>query len=606
MCGIAGIVKKDTQLLQDTVGSMVQCLKHRGPDENGIFSFNNCILGHTRLSIIDLSLGKQPMVVPNKSLAITFNGEIYGYKQLYSLLPDYNFQTTSDTEVILALYQKYGSQMMDHLPGMFSFGIWNEIGQTFFAARDRFGEKPFYYAFINGGLVFASEIKAILASKLITTELNESALIDYFNFGFVGTNKTIFKNIHILPPAHCLTFSNGTLKIEKYWDLPLEKLSIKYSEAKEHFLHLLQKSIERQLVADVQVGSFLSGGLDSSTIVALASKCNKNINTYSFGFSGQNELPYATQVAKKFSTNHNELFCSEINIQETLINLSEIFDEPFSSASNIPMYHICKNASSNQKVILTGDGSDELLGGYTWNYNKLYALQVMMNSSGLFKQYNNLKALLEGGFRKLKLTSSRKFREMQLAQKIEYRKDIILESYIAKSITLSSSDLDLIGFKKDASYMTFDTDWPHQDNIEDAMLLDLKNFMLGEVLVKTDRCSMAFGLELRSPFLDKNLAEFCISLPLEYKFSNFNSKRILRDSMSNILPKSIIDRSKQGFGSPKDFIAIEKLGSLVDVIHPNNPIFRYIDFKGSQKYIESNSLKKYDFIVLCLWANNYL
>lgn len=271
MCGISGIVAGSAERYMQVQQNMVVSMHHRGPDGNGIYHFDNCILGHNRLSIVDLESGGQPMLNNQKNIGIVFNGEIYGYQSIREKL-SYSYQTTSDTEVVIALYEKYGCDMLSHLPGMFAFGIWDNDKQQFFAGRDRFGEKPFFYALTQDNeLIFASEIKAICASGLIKPEIDMNAVGRYLSHGYVGPIKTIYKNIFSLPPAHFLTYRNNTLTVSRYWNFPSttqDKLTL--SDAAEQFESLFENAVKKQMVADVEVCAFLSGGLDSTSVVSVA------------------------------------------------------------------------------------------------------------------------------------------------------------------------------------------------------------------------------------------------------------------------------------------------------------------------------------------------
>ncbi len=378
MCGIAGIITKDSEKYKSELDRMLQSIKHRGPDGFGSFFYDNCALGHVRLSIIDLSTGGQPMFSPDKKIAVTFNGEIYGYKELRDdLSRNYDFQTSSDTEVIIAGYEKYNEAMIHKLPGMFAFAIWDENQQKLFAARDRFGEKPLYYAIGRGGeFIFASEIKAILATGLIEPVLSRDALVDYLRHLYISPDKTIYENIFTLPPAHTMVWQEGKIKIERYWQVPVTDQTIGLAEASEKFKVLLDKAVKEQLIADVSVAAFLSGGLDSSTIVAEASRYNANLNTLAFGFGDSiNELPYARAVAKKYNTNHSEINALDFDLVELIQEMQDVYDEPFADSSNIPTYIISKEAKKLAKVVLTGDGGDELFGGYTFWYKSLLYMQ---------------------------------------------------------------------------------------------------------------------------------------------------------------------------------------------------------------------------------------
>ena len=330
MCGIAGIVGPKSDRYQPALKAMTHALRHRGPDGSGHYAFPNCALGHTRLSIVDLEGGDQPLLTYDRSLGISFNGEIYGYQQLTQHLKNrgYVFQTKSDTEVILALYRQYGECLVEHLPGMFAFAIWDEKQQKLFCARDRFGEKPLFYAQTTAGdLIFASEIKAILASGLIEPVLSNEALCYYIKYGYIHPTLSIYSNIHPLPPAHCFIFQDGKIgPVRRYWDLPATQVDIGLAEATEQFSELLQQAVERQLVADVEVSAFLSGGLDSSTLVCLAHAINPKIKTFTFGFQGLvNEFPYARAMAEMYHTDHYELEEAEANMAGTL---SKILVEP--------------------------------------------------------------------------------------------------------------------------------------------------------------------------------------------------------------------------------------------------------------------------------------
>ncbi|MEW5961407.1 MAG: asparagine synthase (glutamine-hydrolyzing), partial [Chloroflexota bacterium] len=377
VCGIAGIVAPQARQFQAELSCMVDTLRHRGPDGPGTYFFDNCALGHTRLSIIDLLSGQQPMFSPVSGAGIVFNGEIYGYKSLRVSLPDYPFQTTSDTEAILALYDQYGPGLLSRLPGMFAFAIWDEAHQRLLCARDRFGEKPFYYTWgRKGEFLFASEIKALLASGLVEPVLNRAALAHYMQYLHVHPYQTIYQNIYTLPPAHSLHYEDGQLAVERYWSPPELQPKIELDEAIEQFQVLFDRAVASQLVADVTVGAFLSGGLDSSSIVVAASRHQARLKTFSFGFEdGISELPFAKGVADLYQTDHTELADNHVDIGELLVTMQAVYDEPFADSSNIPTFLISRLARQYVKVVLTGDGGDELLAGYTFWYKPLIFMQ---------------------------------------------------------------------------------------------------------------------------------------------------------------------------------------------------------------------------------------
>ncbi len=377
MCGIAGIVAPEADRYRPALEHMVAALRHRGPDGSGTHVFPGCTLGHTRLSIVDLTTGDQPMLAADGTLAITFNGEIYGFREIKQRLRDYQFHTTSDTEVILALYQTYGENYLQYLPGMFAFAIWDERQQALFAARDRFGEKPFYYAWGSGGeFLFASEIKSLTASGLLQPKISRESLVHYLRYLYVHPHRTIYSNVFVLPPAHGLRLKGTQLSVERYWQLPATTEVLSEQDAIAEFRRLFERAVERQLIADVPVGSFLSGGLDSSSVVAVASRNYPGLKTFSFGFRDSiNELPFARQIADLYDTDHVELEDQQTDIAELLIEMARVYDEPFADSSNIPTYLISQAARCYGKVVITGDGGDELLAGYDFWYRAIWEME---------------------------------------------------------------------------------------------------------------------------------------------------------------------------------------------------------------------------------------
>ena len=602
MCGIAGLVKPRIVHLKGELEIMIDSLDHRGPDGKGMHEFGNCVLGHTRLNIIDFDGGKQPMLTPDKKIGITFNGEIYGYKKIRQSL-NYPFQSNSDTEVILALYKSNGIKLLDSLPGMFAFAIWDEEKQLLFCARDRFGEKPFYYAKGNNGeFIFASEIKAILKSNLITPEIDTESLAHYFRKLYVHPNKTIYSNIFTLPPSHYLIYENNDIKIDKYWDYPAVNNSISLDDAIGEFQRLLIKAVSDQLVADVPVGAFLSGGLDSSTIVALSSKYTNNLKTFSFNFEGDlNEQPYAVAVAQQYGTDHTELEEKDILLDELLIEMQHVYDEPFADSSNMPTYLISKLASQHMKVVLTGDGGDEMLAGYSFWYNDLFNMQRHIKHNyfkrGLIYTLSTLVKLsrLElpdylikyiEGIKQYKKFGS--LRSMHQSQQEFYNYDELIQ--------LGLEPLNNKKQKKNTS-----------ETINDLLIDDINDYLPGDILVKTDRASMANGLELRTPFLDVDFASFCISLPYNLKINSKRDKVILREAFEGLWPTSIRSRSKMGFGAPvnKWLKRPELIKMKKDyLMNRHNKIYSYLDYKKTVKYFDNDNYKTWILLVLSTWFEN--
>jgi len=589
MCGIAGIIHNSSKNYESHIGLMNKSQHHRGPDDSGIVNLGGATLGHTRLSIVDIFSGHQPMFDNDKDAAITFNGEIYGYKPLRDKL-DYEFVTHSDTEVILALYKTFGFDMFDKLKGMFAFGVWDQGKKSLLLARDRFGEKPLYYAFGDDGeFIFASEIKAIIASGLVKPKISKESLGYYLQYLYIDPLKTIYENIHTLEPGCFLEFANNEINIDRYYDYPKTQ-SVLMDDAVDVFREKLEKSVENQLIADVDVGAFLSGGLDSSTIVSIAKRYKTDLKTFSFGFEGsKSEIHYAREIAKKYNTDHHELFAKDVDIAQILLNMANVYDEPFADSSNIPTYLISKLASRHSKVILTGDGADELLGGYGWWYDPLL---------GIGKSKNYLKEMV------FRVLAKGLFKSSQLkANRIRCgrRYETVKQAHMDRSTYFNNNEVnDLLNtnYSKNKLYA-----FKEENSINDALNIDLQEYMAGDILVKTDRASMANSLELRSPFLDADFASFCISLPANFKITNEADKYILRKSYQDMWTDSIRTRGKQGFGSPVNKWL--KQTNMIDLkgkyFRKDQPIFSYVSFDIAKKYFFKDNYQTWALLVLSIW-----
>ncbi|MDP3996381.1 MAG: asparagine synthase (glutamine-hydrolyzing) [bacterium] len=528
MCGIIAIVKKSSDCRINT-NAMIASLEKRGPDDKGILEFPNCILGQTRLSIIDLSGGHQPMRDNKRNIAISFNGEIYNYKELKMdfQTKGYIFSTNSDTEVILKAYQEYGTDCPKYLDGMFAFAIWDEGKQKLFMARDRFGKKPIYYAYDDSNnLLVASEIKALFASGKIKGEISPEAIDDYLTLMYIPPWKTVYKNIFTLSPAEYAVYENGKLQKSRYWQPEQRPLDITYEDAKEEIKKLFTEAVRKRMVADVEIGSFLSGGVDSTMVTAYAQKFSPlPIKTFSLGYgSHRNELPYAKEASDKIGTDHFTLQASEDQI-DVLKDCLKYLDEPHADSSLFPQSLLSKFASERVKVALSGDGADELFMGYGWYQKhwhlswKKHTFQKLFLSP--FKGYlKNISIFTPGEIRKLR------------GQK-------------------SSSDFNLKSFEG-------------LNDIEKINLFDLSVYLPGQLLTKIDRMSMMHGLEVRSPFLDYKLAEFVYNLPIEYKMNKNENKIILKEILAEIMPKEFVYRRKQGFGAPvEEWLRTKELKTLI-------------------------------------------
>jgi asparagine synthase (glutamine-hydrolysing) len=514
MCGILGIIGNTKSFSQSSIDAMLLSLAKRGPDEKGTLSFPRCVLGQTRLSIIDLSSGHQPMKDNTRDHAITFNGEIYNYLELKSSLIEkgHKFSTNSDTEVILKAYAEYGEECPKYLDGMFAFAIWDNEKNILFMARDRFGKKPLYYAFDDEkNFIFASEIKAILASGKIKGILDPEAIDNYLALMYVPSVKTVYKNIFTLAPAESATYQNGEFSKKKYWELIYSPITISYNEAKEEVRRLFTEAVKKRMIADVEIGSFLSGGVDSTLVTAYAQKYLKQpIKTFSLGYGNLvSELPYAKAAADKISTDHHTLEADE-NLIESLTEVLAYFDEPHADSSDFPHSLLAKFTASKVKVALSGDGADELFYGYGW-----------------YTRHRNL-SYKAHTFEKLFLNP--------------------FQGHIRNISIFSESERKKLWGKKNYvnGFVPDDIAESHLGSMEKINLFDLTAYLPGQLLAKADRMSMMHSLEVRSPFLDYHLAEFVFSLPEEQKLG----KIILKDLLGEFMPPEFVHRRKQGFGAP--------------------------------------------------------
>jgi len=594
MCGIAGIIHSTPNKYNFLMKKIVSSLSHSGPDSEGIEVCDGAIFGHSRLSIIDVENGYQPMFTRDKKTMIAFNGEIYGYKDIRSKL-SHEFSTQSDTEVILAMYEKYGDSIFSKLPGMFSIALWDSKKKTLLLGRDRFGEKPLFYAIAKTGeIIFASELKAILTSKLLIPKLSRFAVASYLKNLYIPPDITIFENIHVVRPGHYVAFKNQKVQIEKYYHFP-PMVEIDPDHAVDIFRERLRSSIEKQLISDVPVGAFLSGGIDSSTIVAVASKYTKNLKTFSFGYKGnKNELSYASEVAKMYKTDHYEFRSDNINIADMLYRMNSVFDEPFADSSNIATYLLSEFASKHVKVALSGDGADELLGGYSWWYSQL----LDIGNTGSLMQYFLFRAF---GY----IFDERNFKNKANRIKFSRKYSSYMEAH--KKNNQFFSDIEISEILDGVDLSLTENQIHYENNISGVLKSDLLSYLPGDILVKTDRASMSNSLEIRSPFLDKDFANFCISLPANFKIDNYQTKKILRLAFENMLPRSILKRDKQGFGAPVNewFLQNNLLDLKNEILRRDHKMFSYLSYDGITKFKGKNNYQTWALIILGIWFEKW-
>jgi asparagine synthase (glutamine-hydrolysing) len=565
MCGIVGIlcVNEREKPSQEFLNSATQSLVHRGPDNQGIWSSGQIGFGHRRLSIIDLEGGVQPMHDATGRYTITYNGEIYNYRDLRRFLKakNYVFHTESDTEVILNSYAHWGSACVEHFNGIFAFGLWDAYEHTLFLARDHLGVKPLFYFAGTRHLVFASELKALLQYRPLETRIDVFALSDYLSLGYILAPKTIYRDVKKLQPASWLVWKADSYRIQRFWDLAgvanqISPAPMSAKKVKNELNPELDRAVRDQLVSDVPLGAFLSGGVDSSTIVQKTlSAGSGQLKTFSIGF-GENsysELPYARQVADYLGTEHYEETISP-NLEVLLPQLVKQFDEPFSDTSALPTYLLCQLARQHVKVALSGDGGDECFGGYeTYIADKLQGVYGRLPFMIHQKVIAPLVARIPSSHRKVSW-------DFKLKQFIKYARSSPELAHYSWRLIFSEAEKKTLfgggGLKELGDYNPFETfldyyrEVPNGNALNRSLYVDIKTWLADDILVKVDRTSMAWGLEARVPLLDHKLVELAMSIPSNLKVKGFQTKYILKEVMAPFLPKTIVHRAKRGFNAP--------------------------------------------------------
>ncbi len=563
MCGICGIFHRDASRLveQSALAGMSAQIVHRGPDEDGSYVDGNVALAIRRLRIIDVQSGQQPITNEDQNIWIVYNGEIYNHQQLREELESrgHRYRTRSDTETIVHLYEEYGPECVQRLRGMFAFAIWNRRTRRLFIARDRLGIKPLYYRFEGGTLLFGSEIKTILEYPGVKPEFNQGALAEYLAFGYIAGPETMFSGICKLLPGHTLEIGEtGEMKISQYWDLTTSPDAIEHSRDYyvKGYRDLLEESVASHLMSDVPLGVFLSGGLDSSVVAALTQKIRREpIETFSVGYSEESfsELPYARQVADHLGSKHHEIRMSRQDFFDVLPALVWHEDEPIAWPSSVSLYFVARLAKSRVTVVLTGEGSDETLGGYA-----RYAWTLM--NSGMDNVYRALTAarlrkLLRSALRASPLSASmrRQLEHTFLLRDGEAWSSFYFDNFYS---ALSAEDQrDLLASQAQGTagdaYANSLRYWNQSsgDLLHRMLYTDIKTYLV-ELLMKQDQMSMAASIESRVPFLDHQLVEFTADIPARYSIRGMDGKSILKSAAEDLLPRSVIYRKKMGFPTP--------------------------------------------------------
>jgi len=576
MCGICGKIAFNDRAKpsQEELQAMRDILTRRGPDDAGIYIDGNVALCHRRLSIIDLEGSKQPLANENGTVWIVFNGEIYNFMELRDELIKlgHQFKTQGDTEVIVHLYEQYGEDSVGRLRGMFAFAIWDENKKELFMARDRVGKKPLHYYHDENTFIFGSEIKAILLDKYYAArkEMDLEAYFHYLSFLYVPAPLTIFKGIKKLLPAHWMKVDrNGSVETKQYWDVQFDEgmANVSESELCERLQHLLKEAVRIRLISDVPLGAFLSGGMDSSTVVAMMSKVsNAPIKTFSIGFSVDkyNEANDAREVANYIGTDHTEVILEPNDIIDQLQPTMAYFDEPFADSSLIPTYLVSRLAREKVTVALSGDGGDELFGGYPWWQKRpRYQLEIIKLPNSMKSLISSMAPMLPDKMRGKNFLSklTQTYERYLLETKAVYDSDFV--EFICSSQSLDAlSSINL--YKYNLPYFVNHDGKNWSDTI---MEYDLKTYIPNDILTKVDRMSMFCSLEARAPLLDHKFVEFAAQIPARLKFKNNTSKYILKKAMEGILPTNILHKRKQGFSIPlEDWLRKELKEQMLDTI----------------------------------------
>lgn len=619
MCGICGILYFDQQrnVSREDLWTMNEVQKHRGPDDEGYFTSGPIGLAHRRLSIIDLESGHQPMANEDQTMWIVFNGEIYNFHELKRKLlsKGHTFKTKSDTEVIIHLYEDYAERCLDHLRGMFAFAIWDTRRRRLFLARDRMGQKPLFYYQDTEKFAFASELKGIKMLQGIKLSHDYAALNNYFKYGYIPAPQTVYAEAKKLPPACHMTICDSRIHIKRYWHVPLPEPSYKEEDVEERLEAMLDESVKIRLISDVPLGGFLSGGLDSSLIVALMQKNSpRPVNTFSIGFEDQSydERPYARVVSSFLKTDHKE-FVIKDDIQDSLMHIVRHFDEPFADSSAMPTYYLSRMTREHVTVALSGDGGDELFAGYkryvARKISRYYLSLPVTIREKLVRQLLNL------------LPVSTKYYGQSLLKQLrlftDFSKKIGTDCLEVAPVLFTDVERKKLlpphiieGIAPDDPVNQWSRAFSDLDELSHMMWTDCLTYLPDDILTKVDRMSMAAGLEVRSPFLDHMLVEFLAKIPITMKIKGFKTKYVLKQIARKYIPKQIVERNKHGFMVPLALWFKTNLKELMhELLSPNGDL---LEQKFISRLLEEHAQGKQDhaqkiwsILVFRLWEETH-
>jgi asparagine synthase (glutamine-hydrolysing) len=621
MCGITGIIAADGQVVDsDLIHRMCAQIIYRGPDAEGVYVNGPLGLGMRRLSIIDLATGQQPIHNEDKTVWVVFNGEIYNFEALRKELQGkgHSFYTNSDTEVIVHAYEEFGPDCAKRFRGMFAYAIYDSRRNKLVLARDRFGKKPLHYALDRTGFYFGSEIKSLLKAAPWLADVDESGLAQYFCYGYIPDPATAFKAIRKLPPAHYLEFTGNKIEIRQYWDLPTFcSNNASEQECLERLESTLETAVKLRLISEVPLGALLSGGVDSAVVVAMMARLSaKPVKTFTIGFGHQefNEAAHARAVAEKFKTEHHELLV-EADLWSTLRSLTEILDEPFADSSIIPTFHVSRIAREHVTVALSGDGGDELFAGYDGYFVQHQRRYLdAFPSWGVSAYHRHIYPLLPQRIRRRKLaynvvmgTRDRFVSSRSLTQSHDHELSIFSPDFLETMAAAEPASRIAARFFDQA---------PATDVVSRMQYTDIKTYMTGDVLAKVDRMSMACSLEVRSPLLDHEFAEFAVTLPLQMKMQNKTQKYLLRKLAEKIgVPRNVLYRPKQGFSLPlKHWLRTELRADISSILLEPRTLGRGYLRKGAVERLldehtradRDHSTVLWQMLLFELWHRNYL
>ncbi len=606
MCGITGLIDQNLKEKDGLIRLMTKEIFHRGPDDDGFYVDEFVGLGMRRLAIIDLETGKQPIISTDGNLVIFFNGEIYNYKELKLELENKGrvFKTKSDTEVILQMYEMYGESVVERLRGMFAFCIYDKRNQSVLLARDFFGIKPLYYLKQNNKILsFASEIKSLILHPDYRREVNDKAVFDYLSFQYNPNDETFFKNIFKLPPAHTLRIDlkSGLYKLNRYWHYtPEANNNLDKTNTSAEIKSIMNDSVSHHMIADVPVGSFLSGGIDSSIIATLMQKVrgDKKIKTFTVGFESLTEGNEAKDTSNYLDTDHTEITVSQKEYFDSLEKAVWHFDEPVADPSAIGLYFVAKEAKKHVKVVLSGEGADELFGGYNI-YLEPYARRWASWIPEIF----------------LKLLTKVPFN--YFGKNYLYKASLKLSDWYRGNATVftnkEAEDLWNSEKQKQFSLESLYKDSQSLSESTQMQYIDIHTWLIGDILAKADKMTMAHSLELRVPFLDKKVADLARTLPDGFKWNRGETKYLLRDAFKLIIPESTRTRKKLGFPTPiRNWLTKDKK-DVYDRIIKNTYIKENLNIKIIENLINNhldkkvdNSRKIYLLLMLAIWYDVYI